>query len=191
MSRVLSCIAAAVFALLPLSVAGGQVRAVAGDKKMTVTLRRPAWFGFALDCSGCARTGTSRPAATSLPVITRVLPESPAALASLVAGDTIAAVDGKTMTLMELRQMLEGLRGGAVLRLTIGSRSGRKPVTLRATDGNIEVLGPDSLPVRYRGEYAEVTVDVLSMSAPVVTRDSTGAMIIKIGEHILRLHRAP
>ena len=191
MSRLLSCIAAAVLVLLPLSVAGGQVRVAKKDQRMTVTLRRPAWFGFALDCSGCANTGTSRAAATSLPVITRVLPESPAALASLVAGDTIAAVDGKAMTLMELRQMLEGLRGEAVLHLTIGTRSGRKPVTLRATNGNIEVLGPDSLPVRYRGEYAEVTVDVLSMTAPVVTRDSTGAMIIKVGDHILRLHRAP
>lgn len=191
MSRLLSYIAAAAFLLLPPSIAAGQVRAVAKDKKMTVTLRRPAWFGFALDCAGCAGTGASRTGANSLPVIARVLPESPAALASLAPGDTIAAVDGKAMMLTELRQMLEGLRGDAVLRLTIGSRGGRKPVTLRATDGNIEVLGPDSLPVRYRGEYAEVTVDVMSMSAPVVTRDSTGAMIIKVGDHILRLHRAP
>jgi hypothetical protein len=32
---------------------------------------------------------------------------------------------------------------------------------------------------------------VLSMTAPVVTRDSTGATIIRVGEHVIRLYRAP
>ncbi len=191
MSRLLRFLVAVTVAVVPLHSVSAQHRS--GDKpdRMTVRLRRPAWFGFALDCSGCANPRTTSAGATSPPMITRVLPESPAARASLAAGDTIVAVEGKSMTLMELRAMLEGLGGGAVLNLTIGTRTGRKPVSLRATEGNIEVLGADSLPVRYRGEYAEVTVDVMSMTAPVVTRDSTGAMIIKVGDHVLRLHRGP
>ena len=190
MPRIVSLAAVAALALLPLHVASSQNTASGKpDKRMTVLMRRPAWFGFALDCGDCRSTPAA--ATRSLPVITRVLPDGPAARASLAVGDTIVTVDAKSMTTTELRRMLEGLRGDAVLQLTMGTRAGRRNVTLPAIDGNIEVLGRDTLPVRYRGEYAEVTVDVFSMSAPVVTRDSTGAMIIKVGEHVLRLHRAP
>ena len=60
-----------------------------------------------------------------------------------------------------------------------------------ADSAKIEVVGRDTLPVRYRADYAEVTVDVMTRTAPVVSRDSTGAMIIKVGKHVVRLQRAP
>jgi membrane-associated protease RseP (regulator of RpoE activity) len=191
MSRTLSSVALAAVALLPLQATHAQNRSSTKLDSMTIVLRRPAWFGFALDCADC---GTARPGAAAtrrFPVIARVLADGPAARASLAAGDTIVAVDGKEMTTAELRLKLEGMRGGDGLRLGVGTRGGRKTVSLRATSGNIEVLGRDSLPVRYRGEYAEVSVDVFTMAAPVVSRDSTGAMIIKVGDHVLRLHRGP
>ena len=191
MSGTPSLVALAVVALLPLHATHAQTRAAARADSVTIVLRRPAWFGFALDCTDCETTRAGAGATRRLPVIARVLADGPAARVSLAAGDTIAQVDGKEMTTAELRRKLEGMRGGDVLRLLVGTRRGRASVTLPATGGNIEVLGRDTLPVRYRGEYAEVTVEVLTMSAPVVTRDSTGAMIIKVGDHVLRLHRGP
>ena len=77
------------------------------------------------------------------------------------------------------------------VRGNITSHRGRSTIALRADSAKIEVLGRDTLPVRYHAEYAEVTVDVLTKSAPLVSRDSTGAMIIKVGEHVIRLQRAP
>jgi membrane-associated protease RseP (regulator of RpoE activity) len=191
MPRTLSLVALAAVALLPLQATHAQSRSSTKMDTMTIVLRRPAWFGFALDCADCGTARSGAAATGRFPVIARVLADGPAAQASLAAGDTIVAVDGKEMTTAELRLKLERMRGGDGLRLVIGTRTGRKTVSLRATSGNIEVVGRDSLPVRYRGEYAEVSVDVFTMAAPVVTRDSTGAMIIKVGDHVLRLHRGP
>jgi hypothetical protein len=77
------------------------------------------------------------------------------------------------------------------VKFTVGARRGRSTVSVTSEKARIEFFKGDSLPVRYTGEYAQVTVDVMTMGAPVVTRDSTGAMLIHVGQHIIRLHRVP
>ena len=61
--------------------------------RMTLMVRMPAWLGLALQCEDCAG---ARPEdlTRQLPVITRILPDGPAARASLQVGDTIVSVDG-------------------------------------------------------------------------------------------------
>lgn len=187
MSRTVLSTALAVIVLLPLQTAAAQE-----PGRYTLRLKRPAWFGFALECGdACASARSTSPPSRNLPIVARVYPDGPAARASLQVGDTIVTVDGKPMTTTELRQRIEGLPADASIRLLVGGRRGRSSVSVRADSAKIEVLGRDSLPVRYRGEYAEVTVDVMTRTAPVVSRDSTGAMIIKVGEHVVRLQRAP
>lgn len=70
-------------------------------------------------------------------------------------------------------------------------RSERFMYNVRPGDAPVITMGKDTLPLRYRGAYAEVTIDVLSNASPVVTRDSTGAVLIRLGEHVIRLGRAP
>ena len=190
MAHTLSKAALVLLALIPVPVAAQQTGAGASGR-MTLQLRRPAWFGFALDCQDCGSARAASSTARRAPVIARIWPDGPAARAALQVGDTIITADGKALTAPELRDKLGALRAGATLRLTVGGRRGRSTVSLVAENGQIEVVGGDSLPVRYRGEIAEMTIDVLSMTAPVVTRDSTGATFIRVGEHVIRLYRAP
>ena len=157
---------------------------------MTLTFRPQSWFGFALECGECLTTPT-KPSALTLPVIARIWPLGPAERASLQIGDTIAAVDGKELSAAELRSKLGTAPPLTTLRLLVGNKRGRSNVTITSDHAKIQFYKGDSLPVRYRGEFAQVTVDVMSMSAPVVTRDSSGAMLIHVGEHVIRLQRAP
>jgi membrane-associated protease RseP (regulator of RpoE activity) len=181
MPRIYLFLAFSILAVLPQYDANAQ-----GPGRYTMRLKRPAWFGFALECGSSCRSGTAQQ-----PVIARVWPDGPAARASLQVGDTIVAVDGRTMTTAALRERIEQLPAGSTLRFLTGSRRGRSAVSIAGDSARIEVVGRDTLPVRYYGSYAEVTVDVMTRMAPEVSRDSTGAMIIKVGEHVIRLQRAP
>jgi membrane-associated protease RseP (regulator of RpoE activity) len=187
MSRILLWAALMVAVLSPIHSASAQK-----PGRYTFRVKRPAWFGFALDCTdACGANAATGAASGTRPVITRIWPDGPAARAALQVGDTIVTVDGKALGTPELRQKIEALSPDATLRLLVGGRRGRSTIALRADSAKIEVMGRDTLPVRYHAEYAEVTVDVLTMSAPLVSRDSTGAMIIKVGQHVIRLQRAP
>ena len=189
MSRALSFAALVLLCVAPAA-SSAQNAPANKQGRMTVMLRMPAWLGLALQCEDC--TGARVDDLTrQLPVITRILPNGPAARASLQVGDTIVSVDGNRLSVSELRARISESKSGAKFQFVVGSRRGRSTVNLTADGAPIAVLNGDSLPIRYRGEFAQVTVDVMSMTAPVVTRDSAGAMVIRIGEHVLRLQHQP
>jgi len=158
--------------------------------KMTLRLRMPSWFGLAVQCGACL-TGASSSGARPMSVITQITPGGPADRASLQVGDTIVAVDGREVPAGDLPKTLSGAPPGTTTKLLIGTRRGRSTVSVTSENPEIEFYKGDSLPVRYRGEYAQVTVDVMTMDAPVITRDSTGAMLVHVGQHIIRLKRVP
>ena len=159
-------------------------------KKMTLSFRHMSWFGLAVECGACL-TGTTASGTRLIPVITQIIPGGPADRASLQVGDTIVAVDGREVSAAELPKTLSSALPGTTMKLTVGTRRGRSTVSVTSEKARIEFFKGDSLPVRYRGEYALVTVDVMTMDAPVITRDSTGAMLIHVGEHVIRLQRVP
>lgn len=179
-----------VFAVLPSRSVAAQQRSSDGTGRMTYRLRVTAWFGVALQCNDC-EGAPSAASARERPIVARVVPGGPAARASIQAGDTILAADGKELSASELRTRLGAGPAKSSLRLLVGGARGRSTVDLVAENTPLVLLNRDSVPVRYRGEYAEVTVEVLSTATPVVTRDSSGAMLVRIGEHVLRLQRAP
>ena len=160
------------------------------QKRMTLSFRTPSWFGLAVECGACL-TATSRAGTRPMPVVTQITPGGPADRASLQVGDTILAVDGKEIPAADLPKTLSSAPPGTTMKLSVGTRRGRSTVSVTSEKAQIQFFKGDSLPVRYRGEYAQVTVDVMTMDAPVVTRDSTGAMLIHVGQHIIRLQRAP
>lgn len=186
MSSIRSLVALVMVALVPQVTGAQQPK----PNRMTLSFRGPSWFGFALECGECL-TVTSKSGARPAPVIARIWPGGPAERASLQVGDTIVSVDGKDLAAAELRQKLGGAPPGTTMKLVVGGRRGRSTASVTSEKAQIQFFQGDSLPVRYRGEYAQVTVDVMTMAAPVVTRDSTGAMLIHVGEHVIRLQRAP
>jgi len=197
MPRILSYVALATLALAVTQIASAQEKsrsATSGSTTYTLKLRRPAWFGFAVDCSDCGSSGAADTVRRPL-VITRVAAGSPADRGALQVGDTILAVNGKAVSPRELRTLVESATPETPLEFLVATSRGR--FTYRIRPGHAPVttlgitLGNDTLPVRYRGEYAEVTIDVLTNSPPVVTRDSSGAVFIRMGEHVIRLQRAP
>jgi membrane-associated protease RseP (regulator of RpoE activity) len=159
-------------------------------QRMTLSFRTPSWFGLAVDCAACL-TSTATSGARPLPVVTQITAGGPADRASLQVGDTIIAVDGREVLAADLPKTLSSAPPGTTTKLTVGTRRGRSTVSMTSEKAQIQFFKGDSLPIRYRGEYAQVTVDVMTMDAPVVTRDSTGAMLIHVGQHVIRLQRVP
>ena len=164
--------------------------ALTGSSTYTLKVRRPAWFGFAVDCADCARSSAADTIRRPLR-ITRVAPDSPAQRGALQAGDTIFTANDKSVSSRELTTLLQSATPDTALTFFVGTSRGRFTYWVRPSPAPVITLDKVALPIRYRGEYAEVTIDVASNAAPVVTRDSSGAVLIRIGEHVVRLHRAP
>jgi len=194
MPRMLSYATLALLTLSATQTASAQqekpASAPTGSSRYTLKLRRPTWFGFAVDCSDCARSSAAdtirRPRR-----ITRVAPDSPAQRGAFQAGDTILTANDKLVSSRELTTLLESATPDTALSFFVGTSRGRFTYRVRPGPAPVITLDKVTLPIRYRGEYAEVTIDVASNAPPIVTRDSSGAVLIRIGEHVVRLHRAP
>jgi hypothetical protein len=144
------------------------------------------WLGVALSCDGCdgERSGGQR--ATGPLIVRRIAPGSPAERI-LAAGDTIVRVNGDISDPRRMREVLLATPANAPLEFVLHGARGRYTVKLRKQPDRLVGVGRDSLPLKYQAVFAGVGVDVLTPGAPVVSRDATGALIIRLGEHAVRL----
>ena len=144
------------------------------------------WLGLALSCTGCEGAGEG---ATGPLIVRAVAPGGPADRI-LSAGDTIVMVN---RTITDARRMREALLSTPVdsaLIFELRGARGNYTVQLRKRADRLRQVGTRALPLKYEGAYGGVGVEVLTPSAPVVSRDSTGALLIRIGEHAVRLRPA-
>jgi hypothetical protein len=119
-------------------------------------------------------------------VVREVAPGGPAERL-LRAGDTIVTVNG---TIREARRMREALLDappGSELRFVMHGARGRYTVHLRKQPDRLRQVGGVTLPLKYEGTLGDVDVEVLTPAVPVVSRDATGALLIRVGEHAVRL----
>ena len=146
------------------------------------------WFGLSFACDGClgdGRDANDRPA-----IITRIVPGGPAERAHLAVGDTVLTLGGRPLPAHEAQSALAAAQPGATVEMLIGTRRGRFTYRVRKQADALEKVGAAALPIRYQGEFANVAVDVLTRDTPVITRDSSGAMLISVGGHVVRLRPA-
>ena len=143
------------------------------------------WFGLSFACEGCV--GTARDAGSRPAIITGIVPGGPAQRAHLSVGDTVLTLGGRPLPAHEAQSALAAARPGTTVEMLIGTRRGRFNYKVKKDADSLRKVGGTSLPLRYQGEFAGVGVDVLTQGSPVITRDSTGAMLISVGGHIVRL----
>lgn len=139
------------------------------------------WLGFALSCDGCDGAAGSGPL-----VVRAVSPDGPAARL-LQPGDTITAVNRTITDPLRMRDLLSATPVDSTLEFTMHGARGRYTVRLRKQRARYRPVAGDSLPVKYEGRLAGVGVEVLTPGAPIISRDSSGAMLIRVGEHVVRL----
>ena len=145
------------------------------------------WLGLALSCTGCDGAGDRQSLG---PLIVRAVAPGGPAERVLQAGDTIVTVN---RTLTDPRRMREALLNTPIdsqLVFELRGARGRYTVHLRKQADRLRKVGAESIPLKYEGSIAGVGVEVLTPGAPVVSRDSTGALVIRIGEHAVRLRPA-
>jgi hypothetical protein len=143
------------------------------------------WFGLSFACEGCI--GTARDAGSRPAIITGIVPGGPAERAHLAVGDTVLTLGGRPLPAHEAQSALAAARPGTVVEMLIGTRRGRFNYRVKKDADSLRKVGGAALPLRYQGEFAGVGVDVLTQGSPVITRDSTGAMLISVGGHVVRL----
>lgn len=161
----------------------GTIRSRFAAQSSRATDRAIGWFGLSLDCPDCIDASQAlRPA-----VITRIQPGGPADHASLKVGDTIFSVNGKQLRGPELRAALAAAETNTELTLLVAGARGTFTYKLRKAKAPTERVGVDSLPLRYRGRFADVAIDVLGADAPVVTRESDGSMLVRVAGHAVRI----
>jgi hypothetical protein len=142
------------------------------------------WLGLALSCTGC--DGANDRQAPGLLIVRAVAPGGPAERV-LQAGDTIVTVNRTITDPRRMREVLLGTPVDSQLVFELRGARGRYTVHLRKQADRLRQVGAESLPLKYEGAVAGVGVEVLTPGAPVVSRDSTGALIIRIGEHAVRI----
>jgi hypothetical protein len=176
--------------------------------------RRPVLFGFALECVDCQPTGPTpigrggfgnlrRPDGslgsytlvynyTSFPRVAAVLPNSVAEAAGIRVGDLLRAIDGYSLLTEEGSRHFASASAGDEVRLTFDrdSKTIEVPLVLgraggRGRGGPVQTF--DAMSARYVGAYGNVDLDVWSDEPVSVSRDSTGAMILRTGTTVVRL----
>ncbi|MBC7894159.1 MAG: hypothetical protein H7066_02040 [Cytophagaceae bacterium] len=145
-------------------------------------------LGLALSCSGC--DGASDRSGALGPLIVRALAPGGPAERLMRVGDTIVTVNRTITDPRRMREALLNTPVDAELVFEMHGARGRYTVHLRKQADRLRKVGTESLPLKYEGAIAGVGVEVLSPAAPVVSRDSTGALVIRIGEHAVRLRQA-
>jgi membrane-associated protease RseP (regulator of RpoE activity) len=205
---------AAVFALLLVvqsagAQSGGRARGgggILGSGDFNFVSRRPVLFGFALECVDCQPTGgrggypAGRGAGdgyawtyTSYPRVAAVIPGSVAEAAGIQAGDILMSIEGLSLLTAEGTKKFASAVSGDEVHL--GFERASKPINVALTLGRAARVqgrgGPtqtfDVLNARYVGAYGNVDLDVWSDEPVSVTRDSTGAMILRTGTTVVRL----
>lgn len=139
------------------------------------------WLGLALSCASCDGAAGAGPL-----VVRAVSPDGPAARL-LQPGDTITAVNRTITDPVRMRDLLSTTPVDSEIEFTMHGARGRYTVRLRKQPARYRLVAGDSLPVKYEGRVAGIGVEVLTPGAPIISRDSSGAMVIRVGEHVVRL----
>jgi hypothetical protein len=173
---------------------------------------RPLLFGFALECVRCESRSPRGfpgrgPAATwhynEYPRIVDVAPGGPADRVGIRRGDVLMDVDGISLLTDEGAQRFSALRAGDTVRLKLSRAAKTLDVTLPLVRGRGGMAGKvfsrglvvPSAPLEKRPDYTglagKTEIEVWSASPIVVSTDSSGATILRIGETTVRLRPKP
>ena len=173
---------------------------------------RPLLFGFALECVRCESTSRRGvpgrgPLATwhynEYPRIADVVPGGPADRAGIRRGDVLMDIDGVSLLTDDGAQRFSALRAGDTVHLTLSRATKTLDLTLPLVRGRGGMAGgvfprglvipPAPLEKRpdYTGLAGKTEIEVWSASPVVVSTDSSGATILRIGETMVRLRPKP
>jgi membrane-associated protease RseP (regulator of RpoE activity) len=168
---------------------------------------RPVLFGFALECVDCQPagrgrigggrgTGAQEPGRTAwtynqFPRVAGVLPNSLAESSGIRVGDLLTAIDGLSLLTEEGSRRFASAAAGDEVRLTFERASKLVDVSLVlgriATGREQQIASVGQLSARYSGAYGDVDIDIWSDDAVNVSRDSTGAMLLRTGTTLIRV----
>jgi membrane-associated protease RseP (regulator of RpoE activity) len=169
---------------------------------------RPVLFGFALECVDCQPTGRGRVGGgrggvteettrtawtyTQFPRVAGVLPNSLAESAGIRVGDVLTAIDGLSLLTEEGSRRFASAASGDEVRLTFERASKLIDVPLVlgrvATGRGQQMISVGQLSARYSGAYGNIDIDIWSDDLVNVSRDSTGAMLLRTGTTLIRVH---
>jgi membrane-associated protease RseP (regulator of RpoE activity) len=169
---------------------------------------RPVLFGFALGCVECTpgegargRVGGGGRASQvpvwsyrSYPQVEDVIPGAAAERAGVRKGDILMSIDGLSLLSDEGTRRMSAATAGEVVRLTFNRDSHVFDVSLKLGpttggrgSGGQAIVGKGHMMARIPTPQGNVEIDLWSDDAVRLTRDSTGAMIMRIGDAVLRL----
>lgn len=174
----------------------------AGPERGESSGPRPLLFGFALECVRCeSRSPRGFPGRGPLatwrydeyPRVVDVSPDGAAARAGIRPGDVLMDIDGVSLLTDSGAQRFSALRAGDTVRLTL-SRAGKTfDTTLPLFRGRGFGRGalPSPTPLEKRPDYTglagNTAIEVWSASPVVVSTDSSGATILRVGGTTVRL----